>query len=324
MKLQSEDVIKKAALFIILSSAIIVQAQQAPSAPYTTTIPGTSVKFTMTPIPGGEFTMGSPEQEMGRSADEGPAKKVKISPFFMGSREVTHDEFLVFFNDDSISTNAEVDAVTRPTAQYIDLSWGMGKQGGFPFNSMSQHTALMYCRWLYKKTGVFYRLPTEAEWEYACRAGTQTPFISGTDSSSLDEYAWHAGNSGGKYHKTGEKKPNAWGLYDMLGNVCEWTLDQYDPKYFDTLKDGATDPLILPTSRYPRSLRGGGFDNSSGMMRSAARFKSDRTWNRRDPQLPKSKWWLTDAAAVGFRLVSPVSKPAPAEADAYYEKFLTR
>src|SRR5205085_477744 len=150
--------------------------------------------------------------------------------FWMGVREVTYDEFLIYFNDASVSTNSEVDAVTRPTAQYIDLSWGMGKQGGFPVNSMSQHAALMYCRWLYQKTGVFYRLPTEAEWEYACRAGTSTTYYFGNDEKELDKYTWYKSNSNNKFQKVGQKLPNAWGLYDMLGNVCEWTLDHYDEK----------------------------------------------------------------------------------------------
>jgi formylglycine-generating enzyme required for sulfatase activity len=291
---------------------------------YKATVPGSQVTFTMTPVPGGIFTMGSPSNEKGRAPDEGPQRKVNISAFWMGTKEVTHDEFLVFFNDESVARNSDVDGVTRPTAQYIDLSWGMGKQGGFPFNSMSQRTALMYCRWLYKKTGTFYRLPTEAEWEYACRAGTSTPFPFGKDAGPISEYAWHAGNSGEKYHKTGLKKPNAWGLYDMLGFVAEWTLDQYSEKYYENLKDNSRDPFIEPTSRYPKTLKGGGYTTSAGMMRSAGRFKSDASWNKRDPQVPKSKWWLTDAAAVGFRIMSPVIQPSATEADAIYNKYLSK
>jgi formylglycine-generating enzyme required for sulfatase activity len=316
--------IKLLSFYFSLFTSLSLFSQQNPSQPYTTTIPGTSITFTMNPIPAGEFVMGSPDNEAGRNPDEGPARKVQLSAFWMGAREVTYDEFLIYFNDDSVSTNSEADAVTRPTAQYIDLSWGMGKQGGFPVNSMSQHTALMYCRWLYQKTGVFYRLPTEAEWEYACRAGTTTAFISGPDSASLNDYAWHAGNSEAKYHKTGGKKPNAWGLYDIIGNVSEWTIDQYDSAYFTALTDGVKDPITQPGSRYPRSVRGGDYTTGTGMMRSAARFKSNRLWNRRDPQLPKSKWWLTDATAVGFRLVAPATQPTRDEANAFYEKFLTR
>jgi formylglycine-generating enzyme required for sulfatase activity len=182
----------------------------------------------------------------------------------------------------------------------------------------------MYCRWLYKKTGTFYRLPTEAEWEYACRAGSETAYPFGKDSALLKDYAWYAANSENKYHKTGLKKPNAWGLYDILGNVSEWTLDQYDEKYFENLKENSADPFTEPTSRYPKTLKGGGYTTNAGMMRSAGRFKSEPGWNKRDPQIPKSKWWLTDAAAVGFRLVSPVKQPTTAEADAFYAKYLSK
>lgn len=306
---------------LFLSVSAVAPAQEE-FKPYSVKIPGSEVSFNMLPIPGGSFTMGSPATEKARAVDEGPQKKIEISPFWMGEKEVTHDEFLVYFGDDSLTRNSEVDAVTRPTAQYIDLSWGMGKQGGFPFNSMSQRTALMYCRWLYKKTGIFYRLPTEAEWEYACRAGSATAYPFGDDSAAIGEYAWFAGNSGNKYHKTGTKKPNAWGLYDMLGNVSEWTLDQYKEKYLDSA--AGKDPFTEPTSRYPKTLKGGGYTTSAVMMRSAARFKSEASWNRRDPQIPKSKWWLTDAAAVGFRIVAPVSQPSAAEADEFYKKYLSK
>jgi formylglycine-generating enzyme required for sulfatase activity len=140
----------------------------------------------------------------------------------------------------------------------------------------------------------------------------------------VNDYAWHAGNSENKYHKTGLKKPNAWGLYDMLGNVAEWTIDQYKDSYLADLKDNATDPITEPTARYPKTLKGGGYSTTAGMMRCAARFRSEAAWNKRDPQIPKSKWWLTDAAAVGFRLVSPVKQPSPAEAEAFYDKYLSK
>src|ERR1044072_943568 len=156
-------------------------------APYAQTIPGSPVSFSMVPIQAGNFSMGSPESEAGHKPAEGPAKKVQVNAFWMGAKEVTYDEFLLFFNDENIPRESEVDAVTRPTPQYIDLSWGMGKQGGFPVNSMSQYTAMMYCRWLYKKTGVFYRLPTEAEWEYACRAGSTTAYFFGQDAKQMKD-----------------------------------------------------------------------------------------------------------------------------------------
>jgi formylglycine-generating enzyme required for sulfatase activity len=316
--------VKRLVLFTISATATIVaSAQQATNfAPYETTIPGSSIMFKMTPIAEGQFLMGSPAAEKGRLADEGPQKTIKVSAFWMGTHEVTYDEFLLFFNDESTSRNSEVDVVTRPTPQYIDLSWGMGKQGGFPVNSMSHRTALMYCRWLYKKTGMFYRLPTEAEWEYAARAGSTTAYYFGNDPKQLKDYAWLNVNSKNKYQKVGQKKPNAWGLYDILGNVAEWTLDQYDEKLLSTLADGTTDPSSVAEDVYPKTVRGGGYLDKPEALRSASRGKSDPSWNKRDPQIPKSKWWLTDGMSVGFRLVRPLKAPTAEEAEAFYKKYL--
>ena len=301
-----------------------VFSQSAPLEPYDEKVPGTGVTFKMVPIAAGNFTMGSPENEKGRLPDEGPQRKIQISAFWMQTMEVTHDQFLVFFDDEQFARNSDVDAITRPTPQYIDLSWGMGKQGGFPANSMSQHTALMYCRWLYQKTGTFYRLPTEAEWEYACRAGSSEMYPWGSNGKELDKYAWHAGNSESRYHRTGMKLPNAWGLFDMLGNVSEWTLDQYNENYFQAITDGSADPVITPVKRYPRSVRGGSFEDKADALRCAARFKSEPSWNKRDPQVPKSKWWLTDAAFVGFRVVKPFKQPTAEEAKAFYDSFSSK
>jgi formylglycine-generating enzyme required for sulfatase activity len=183
----------------------------------------------------------------------------------------------------------------------------MGKSGGFPANSMSQYGALMYCRWLYGKTGIFYRLPTEAEWEYACRAGSATAFPFGDDAAKLGEYAWTQENSEETYHKVGEKKPNAWGLYDMMGNVGEWTLDQYDEKGYE--KAAAANPWNQPTVKTPRTIKGGTYLEPATAARSAARLKSDENWNNRDPQIPRSKWWNADAPFIGFRIVRPVKQP---------------
>jgi formylglycine-generating enzyme required for sulfatase activity len=288
--------------------------------PYQQSIPGSDQAYAFVPIPGGSFLMGSPATEKNRRADEGPQKKITLSPFWMGAFEVTHDQFGVFFRDENTSQGSKMDAVTRPTAQYIDLSWNMGKDGGYPVNSMSVDGALMFCRWLYEKTGIFYRLPTEAEWEYACRAGSTTAYPFGKDAGLIGQFAWTKSNSKGKYQKTGQKKPNAWGLYDMLGNVAEWTLDQYQKDYFTAPQD--IDPLIKPTTRYPRSVRGGSYMDDPASLRSAARRHSAQDWNIRDPQIPKSRWWLTDGMFVGFRIVRPLQQPSKEEAENFYKLYL--
>lgn len=266
--------------------------------------------------------MGSHSSDKSSKKDESPQRKITISPFWMGACEMTHDAFDIFLKDEATSQNNASDAVTRPSPQYIDLSWGMGKKGGFPANSMQQRAALMFCRWLYKKTGIFYRLPTEAEWEYAARAGSSDIYYYGNDSNKLDEYAWYSNNSDDSYHKTGQKKPNAWGLYDMLGNLSEWTLDQYDENYFTNLKDGAKDPIIKPSKKQIRTVRGGSFESSPEDMRLTARQSWKPSWNKRDPQIPKSKWWLTDAPFVGFRVVRPFKQPTTQEAEAFFSSHL--
>ncbi|MCH5717168.1 formylglycine-generating enzyme family protein [Niabella hibiscisoli] len=230
-----------------------------------------------------------------KQADEQPEHEVALSAFWMGAKEVTHDEFALYLNDENYAENSDVDAISRPSRPYIEMTLGMGKEGGFPANSMKQHGAVMYCKWLYEKTGVFYRLPTEAEWEYACRAGSATVYPFGNDSTQLKDYAWYAANSGDRYQKTGLKKPNAWGLYDMLGNVQEWVLDQYSADAYTKLGKSATDPLNTPTSKHPLVVRGGDYNDPANVLTSANREQSDLIWNRRDPQIPKSKWWNADA-----------------------------
>ena len=289
---------------------------------YEQSIPGSTLKFKMVPVKRGSFTMGSPENETGRATDEGPQKKFIVSAFWMGAFEVTHDEFDIFFKDANTSQNINVDAITRPSPQYVDLSWDMGREGGFPVNSMQQRTAVMYCKWLYNKTGMFYRLPTEAEWEYACRAGSSSQYFFGDNESELEKYVWYSKNSKKAYHKVGQLKPNVWGLYDMLGNVAEWVLDQYDENYFTKMKDVTTDPELKPKSRHPKLLKGGSYTDEATELRSANRTKWLPEWNRRDPQIPKSKWWLTDAAHVGFRIVRPLAAPTKDEAETFYKKYL--
>ncbi|MFM1769287.1 MAG: hypothetical protein RJA22_1816 [Verrucomicrobiota bacterium] len=305
-----------------IMSNLTVRAEAAMK-PYSNAIPGTEVFYAMTPIPAGEFLLGSPAAEKGRQADEGPQLKVKVKPFWMGRTEVTWNEYELFnFASHekamTVVTNAPLldgasDAVSRPTPPYVEMSFGMGK-GEHPAISMTQHAANKYCQWLSAKTGHYYRLPTEAEWEYAARAGTTTAYFFGDDPAPLKEYAWTAKNSDFKYQKVGRKKPNPWGLHDIYGNVVEWCLDQYDPAGYAKLADTGADVWLRATQPYPHVVRGGHWDDDDpAPFRSAARRGSDRAWKQQDPQLPKSIWYHTDAQFLGFRIVRPLEVPPPEE-----------
>lgn len=289
---------------------------QAQSDELTQTIPGTPFSFKMKPIPGGTLTLG-------------PSKiMVSLDSFYIGIYEVTFDEFNCFKEreqDKDESTNPAItykaDAVTRPTPQYVNLTFGMGDRGGYPMVSMTQQAALKYCRWLYSKTGRFYRLPTEAEWEYACRAGTSTKYFFGDDDTAIGDYAWYYENSDDKYHKIGEKKPNPWGLYDMLGNVAEWTADDYRTDYYKLLADQTSNPWMIPSKKHSRTVKGGSYvDDDTDQLLPSYRLKSEPRWQVRDPQIPKSKWWNTDSPYVGFRLVSPMKPLSKEEVEEYFKK----
>ncbi len=269
---------------------------------YQQVIPQTRVSFDMVAIPSGSFVFGQ-------------TKKAQVPAFWMGKTEVTYDEYQLFFEEsrdpEPRPPKEGPDAVTRPSPPYIDFTLGMGKVGGFPANSMQQYGAIMYCKWLYKKTGFFYRLPTEIEWEYACKAGADIP------SKDLADYAWFQGNSNEKYHQVGQKKPNAWGLHDMLGNVSEWVLDHFE-----------SDPTVRKDSpvfidKYADAVvRGGNYQDPANLVRSTARMAADPKWNRRDPQVPKSIWWNADAPFVGFRIMRPAKQPSTAEINSFFEKYL--
>ncbi len=299
--------------------------------PYVEELQHTDVTLEMVPIPGGIFMMGSPESEPGRNADEGPQHPVRIAPFWMGKYEVTWDQYEIWtdqmdklrrqaFGQRASERDLLVDGVSRPTEPYTDMTFGMGS-GSHPAICMTQHAARMFCQWLSAKTGRYYRLPTEAEWEYACRAGTKTAYWFGDDPDELDQYAWHDGNSQGKYREVGKKKPNPWGLHDMHGNVSEWVLDQYLPDLYQSRAEALTsNPLQIPTRLYPRVVRGGGWDDTPEQLRSAARIYSDPDWKEQDPQLPQSIWYHTDALSVGFRVVRPLIEPSAEEKASFWSK----
>ncbi len=305
---------------ILILSGAIAQVNGQEFKTYDLAIPGTSITFKMAAIPAGKFKIGSPISERGRGADEGPQKEIELTPFWMGAKEVSFAEWDLYFKDATLPQAKTIDGVTRATPQYIDLTWGMGRDGKHPANSMSHTAAMMYCKWLYSKTGIFFRLPTEAEWEYACRAGTETAYPFGNDAQSLKEYGFFKENSGSKFHHVGQLKPNTWGLYDMLGNLSEWTIDQYDVAYYNSIN--TKNPITVPGAKHPKTVKGGSYLDDSNELRCANRLPSHADWNKRDPQIPKSKWWLTDGMFVGFRVVRPLIQPSKEEIEKFYNLYL--
>jgi formylglycine-generating enzyme required for sulfatase activity len=308
--------------------------------PFGQAITDTGVSFDMVPIPGGKFKMGSPAAEAGRKGDEGPQVEVTIEPFYMGKYEVTWAEYNLFLqtytkltqaNAPNVPVNQLAEAVTYPTPMY-ELEAGpkldrMGRSAKHPAVIMSQFAAKQYTKWLSKKTGRFYRLPTEAEWEYACRAGTSTAYSFGDDPKQLGDYGWFFDNSAladgdGGYHPVGQKKPNAWGLYDMHGNVAEWCIDQYAADWYAKLAGktvSAQDATNWPKEQYPRVIRGGSWNSDANDCRSAARLGSDKKMNVQDPQIPQSPYWLTEGFWIGFRVIAPLKEPSEAEKHRYWD-----
>ncbi|PHR98982.1 MAG: hypothetical protein COA78_25525 [Blastopirellula sp.] len=317
-----------------IHASIVENQKNTTLVDYAAKVPRTNADFEMVAIKGGEFLMGSPANEANREENEGPQVQVKVDPFWIGKLEVSWDEYEPFMitQVDRAKHGARVDydpvkhtlvdAVSQPTPPYVEMSFGMG-QAGYPAISMTQHGANKYCQWLSAQTKQFYRLATEAEWEYACRAGTTTAYSFGDDMSKMGDYAWYYENSNEKYQKVGKKKPNPWGLHDMHGNVMEWTTDQFVPDYFAIIKAAAdgklvANPMIKPDKLYPRSVRGGNWDDDPEQMRSAIRRGSDPVWKQQDPQLPVSIWYHTNAQQVGFRIVRPLKVPSVEEMYFYW------
>lgn len=312
--------------FVSLTLGTAIHAECQDFTPYEEEIPGSGQSIEMVPVEGDTFLMGSPEEETGREADEGPQNEVKVGSFWMGKYEITWQQYDLFVKEeiDNVTiaaegeVNIEADAVSLPTPPYIDMSFGMGRED-YPAINMTQYAAVMYAKWLTAETGHFYRLPTEAEWEYACRAGSNTAYSFGDEPDQLDNYAWFKENSEEAYHKVGSKEPNALGLFDIHGNVAEWTMDQYEADYYAQFEGETVDnPWLKPDELYPRSLRGGSWQDDPAKLRCAERRGSKAKWKELDPQLPKSLWWLTNAPFVGFRLVRPENPPSEEEIEKYW------
>ncbi len=299
--------------------------------PYREKIPGSDVQFAMAPVRGGRFTMGSPAGEPGRADHEGPPVEVVVESFWMGVHEVTWAEFDRWNTDDKRPQSKQPDGVSRPTPPYMDMTFNMGRDG-YPAICMSHVAARQYCKWLSEQTGRFYRLPTEAEWEFACRAGSGTAYSFGDDPAKLDEHAWHAGNSRRvlepgadpvpAYQQVGKKLANAFGLHDMHGNVAEWVADHYLADAYAAARGAAPrqDPYFPPPrdsrgrpARFPHVARGGSWRDAAPGLRSAARQASEPAWNERDPQIPRSWWYLTEGQHIGFRVVRPLREPTKEE-----------
>ncbi|MFO0967475.1 MAG: formylglycine-generating enzyme family protein [Gemmataceae bacterium] len=303
-------------LLFILSTPVMAQetgSLEKPIRAFAERLPGTDFVLEMLPIPGGVYARGSTQREKGHRDDELPPHPVRIEPFWMSRTEVPwdlYDLFLLTRDDAKRKLGLKPDIVSRPSPPYVDPTWGYGHKG-FPVIGVSHHAAMEFCRWLSAQTGKAYRLPTEAEWEYAARAGTTTAFFFGDDPARLGEFAWFGANSEEAPHPVGKKKPNPWGLCDIYGNVAEWCLDQYDRKAYPAFAGAkaALNPVTLPTAAsYPHVLRGGSWADHPSRCRSAARGASDPGFNRRDPERPQSIWWLSDADFVGFRVVVAVEK----------------
>jgi formylglycine-generating enzyme required for sulfatase activity len=286
----------------------------------------------MLAIPGGRFKMGSPEAEPFRRSDEGPVKEVEVSPFFMAEVEVSWDEYLAFYTQTSAegrSTDteglrtqqaSETDAISGATPPYgqPDQGWGMGRR---PAISFSYHAAETYCKWLSQVTGKSYRLPTEAEWEYACRAGTETPYffpgdpkkfektglrakLSKNDTTVINSFVIYKTNSQAKTQPPDRVKPNPFGLKNMLGNVAEFCSDWYKPDAYSLYEEQVLKDPRGPESGEEHVIRGGSFMDMAGALRSAGRdYTRTEAWLKTDPQIPKSLWWYSDCFNVGFRVV---------------------
>jgi formylglycine-generating enzyme required for sulfatase activity len=240
----------------------------------TVTIAGTALTFQMVEVPGGRLRVAGP--------GGGGAREIDVKPFAIAARETTWDLYAHYFEG---WRQAKVDGITRPSQPDVynprePFANGAHQTDKHPALAVGWFGATAYCEWLSHKTGRQYRLPTEAEWELACRAGS-----AGEAPEAPGDVAWLKETGGDHTHPVGAKKPNAWGLYDLLGNVWEHVLEPYAP----------------PDSAF--ALRGGGWNTPAAELRYATRLKEQRAaWLRTDPKRPHRAWWITDAPFIGFRV----------------------
>src|SRR5579871_6676947 len=208
-----------------------------------------TVDFVLLRIQAGSFEIGSPPTEKDHEPSESPVRRICISkPFYLGRTEITQLQYWTVIGDNP--------------SNFIG--------GSLPVDGITHTRALQFCQELSRLTGVTITLPTEAQWEYACRAGTETPYCSGSTEKDLDEVGWYRENAGGSYHPVAQKKPNAWGLYDMHGNVLEPCIDTLPP--YDEIKP--IDPVGMRRANHG-SLRGGAWMMPAECSRAAARAASN-------------------------------------------------
>ena len=310
----------------VFSEATIVSSFEN----FTEQIPGTSVSFDMVAIEGGSFSMGSPKDEELRRENEGPVRQVQLSSFFMGETEVSWNEFWTFYiqtmsegrimPEEIYARNAgELDAISGPTPPYGNPGQGWGA-GDRPAITMSHYAAQIYCQWLSGITGKNYRLPTEAEWEYACRGGTETPYffegdprrfvqeglrnrIFGVDTTGIASHAVYTLNSGVKTSEPSSVSSNPYGLKNMSGNVWEYCSDWYAEDAYEQTGSEVKNP-VGPGSGTEKVIRGGSYASPANELRSAFRSATEtENWLRTDCQQPKSIWWFSDMKGIGFRVV---------------------
>lgn len=269
--------------------ALLLQAKE------TVEIPGTRAKFDLVALPGGKATIGSPADDPGRKDDE-KRREVTLQPFWLGAHEVTWKEFNAFRN------SKELDGVTRPTnadSFFIENIPDDFRTDPRPMTNARWHSAVMYCEWLSKKTGRYFRLPTEAEWEYAARAGSEAPAP-----DPLSDAGWHKANSKNRTHNVGESKANALGIHDLTGNVWEYALEPYAP------------PDYSPV------LRGGCWSSVPRELRYAHRQVIPLKWFEDDSNTPRSVWWLTaHTVSIGFRVACAADASDRKDREAYAAKF---